>query len=220
VSAAIKSRDAALVNDSVSVSRTLGVVSLPLRAPVITVDGRDVVFGLDLSGRDMPAGTRIFYTTDGTDPGVTDAGDPVQGFLYTGLPIPLQGTTGSETIVNARVYPPADYRNFFDASDASTTTVLLPSVTEVYVGGNFVNTGSSAMRNIARLNNSGQVDIRFDTGSGASPDSVIGIVRQTAAGIVAGGDFHAMNGMSRAGVARLHADGSVDSSFDAALSTN
>jgi hypothetical protein len=76
------------------------------------------------------------------------------------------------------------------------------------------------MRNIARLGNSGQVDPRFDTGRGASDDSLIGIVRQTAAGIVAGGDFETINGSARMGLVRLKDNGSVDAAFDADLSAN
>jgi hypothetical protein len=128
---------------------------------------------------------------------------------------------GSDITIIARTYPPVNYRQFFDTSPPSNATVILPAVTEVYVGGRFVNSGGgNPMRNIARLNNSGQVDFRFDTGSGASADSLVGIVRQTAFGIVAGGDFNSINGANRAGVVRLNANGSVDSSFNAKLTTN
>jgi len=220
ISGAVKSENAALVSDSNVVTRTLGAVSLTLRPPVITIDGRDVTLALDVSAADMPKDARIYYTTDGTDPGVNAAGNPLRGVLFTGVPFTLTGATGSSQSVNARVYAPVSYLQFFNASQAGRVTLTLPAPTEVFVGGEFVNSGGSPMRNIAKLNNSGQVDTRFNTGNGASAESLVGIVRQTAGGVMAGGDFDSMNGVARPGVVRLNANGSVDSTFNAGLTTN
>jgi type II secretory pathway pseudopilin PulG len=218
VTAAFKSADPQLVTDSALVTYSLSAVSLPLSPPVVSIDGRDVTLSLDLSGQNLPAGTRIYYTTDGTDPGVDAAGNPIQGILYTGQSFTIEGTTGTEEVITARVYPPVAYPQFFSASSAAEAKFVLPSETSVYVGGNFVNSGINAMRNIARLNNSGQVDPRFDTGSGASNGSLVGVVRQSPAGVIVGGDFESVNGLPRRGVARLNGNGSVDPGFDAALS--
>ena len=188
--------------------------------PLISIDGRDVTLSLDVSRRDMPKDARIFYTTDGTDPDVDAAGNPQRGIPYTGEPFTLQGLTGSNHTIRARVYAPVKYPQFFTASNAERRTLVLPAATDVYIGGNFVNSGGSPLRNIARLTNSGQVDTRFNTGTGASDDSLVGIVRQSSAGIVTGGDFEALNGSPRPGVVRLNANGSVDTSFDADLTAN
>ena len=83
-----------------------------------------------------------------------------------------------------------------------------------------MNPSGNLMRNIARLGNSGQVDLRFDTGTGASSGSFVGVVRQTPAGVMAGGDFDSLNGTLRPAVVRLNANGAVDTSFDASLTND
>ena len=220
VKSAVKAVNRAMVNDSLILSRTLNAAPLTLRAPLINIDGRDVTLTLNVNSRDMPKDARIYYTTDGTDPGSDAAGNPQRGTRYTGAAFTLQGVTGSNQTIRARVYAPPAYMQFFRASGLASTTLILPAATSVYVGGDFVNSGGSLMRNIALLNNSGQVDTRFDTGSGASDDSLVGVVRQTGNGIMAGGDFETLNGSPRPGVVRLNANGSVDATFDADLSTN
>lgn len=220
VKSAVKAENKEIVNDSAVISRTIDAEAIDLRAPRITIDGRDVTLSINLAPRDTPKGVRIYYTTDGTNPGLDAAGNPQRGTLYTGMPFTLSGTTGSNLTVTARAYAPLDYPQFFNASAAASTTLVLPAPTEVYVGGNFMNSSGVPLRNIARLNNSGQVDLRFNTGSGASDDSLVGIVRQTGSGVVAGGDFESMNGSPRQGFVRLNADGSVDNTFDADLSAN
>jgi hypothetical protein len=132
----------------------------------------------------------------------------------------VEGSTGDTEKVIARVYPPVGYSQFFSASPPTNTTFVQPPLTDVYVGGIFVNSGGVMMRNIAKLGNSGAVDPRFNTGSGASVDSIVGVVRQGTGGVMAGGDFTTMNGIPRAGVVLLTPSGSVDVSFNAGLSAS
>jgi type II secretory pathway pseudopilin PulG len=214
---AIRSYKPSILNHSAIDSRNFTVSAVDLRPPTTSTNGRDVTLALDVSTRTTPAGARIFYTTDGTDPGTSAAGDPLSGTEYTGTPITLSGSTGATVTVKSRVYPPQAYRQFFVPSSLSTLNYSLPASTDVYVGGNFVNSSGQPMRNLARLGNSGQVDTRFDTGTGASADSMVGVVRQAGAGVMAGGDFDSMNGTSIMGIVRLNADGSVDAGFNAAL---
>lgn len=220
VRSAVKAEDRAIVNDSAVLSRTLNAVPLALRAPRITLDGRDVTLVLDVAARDVPKDARIYYTTNGTDPGNDGAGNPRTGTLYSGVPFTLAGATGTNATVRARVYPPLRYRQFFNVSPPDSVTLSLPAPTDVYVGGNFVNPSGNLMRNIARLGNSGQVDLRFDTGTGASSGSLVGVVRQTTAGVMAGGDFDSLNGTLRPAVVRLNANGAVDTSFNASLTND
>lgn len=220
VKGAIKSLDLSSVNSSPTVSQALTAVALALRPPLATIDGRDVTLAPDVSGRDTPANVRIYYTTDGTDPGVDAAGNPIRGNVWTGVPFTLEGTTGSTQQIIARAYAPLAYPQFFTAAAPSTTMITLPPRTDVYVGGIFVNSTGNTMRNIAKLNNSGYVDTRFDTGTGASVDSLVGVVRQVGGGVMAGGDFGAINGVARAGAVLLTPAGAVDTSFNAELTGN
>src|SRR5437867_3224572 len=59
----------------------------------------------------------------------------------------------------------------------------------------------------------GSLDTNFDPGTGVD-QSVFAIALQEDARIIIGGDFTAVNGTPRKGIARLNGDGSVDSSFN------
>ncbi len=77
---------------------------------------------------DMPVGARIYYTTDGSDPGSDGNGNPLSGTLYTGAFDPLHGAGEWETgaVVNARVYPPQEYAGWFQVSPLTTSDYILP----------------------------------------------------------------------------------------------
>lgn len=67
---------------------------------------------------------------------------------------------------------------------------------------------------IARLNTDGSLDLSFNPGSGPSGGGIDAVAVQTDGKVLISGDFSAINGVSRRGVARLNQDGSVDSSFN------
>ena len=65
---------------------------------------------------------------------------------------------------------------------------------------------------VARLNADGSLDSSFDPGTGAN-FPVTALFLQTDGKVLIGGRFSAFNGVSRSGVARLNADGSLDTLF-------
>ena len=68
---------------------------------------------------DMPLGTRVFYMTDGSDPGVDASGEPTDGILFTSATdIPF-----GVTEVKARVYPPVLYRQWFLPSEPEVAAI-------------------------------------------------------------------------------------------------
>lgn len=219
VQAMANSLNTGIFENSGIVSKTLGIEAVTLRPLLISASERDITMSLDSSFSDMPVGARIYYTTDGTDPG-NNGGQPIVGKLYEGT-FELKGTAGSTINITARVYPPLEYLNWFNPSSPVTHEVDLPASTDFYVGGNFyLTTGTGAkMRNIARLKGDGSVDSGFDVGNGATPNSLVGVIRQDVGGkVLAGGDFADVNNVSRPAVVRLNPNGSVDAGFDAALS--
>ncbi len=120
VRAYARSFDTSVAISSDEVSVALGRDRLTLRRPLIEISGVassgfDVGLRLDTDRADMPLGARIYYTTDGSDPGVDERGEPVGGTLYQGG---FKLRDGGE--VNARVYPPLPYRDWFVASELST----------------------------------------------------------------------------------------------------
>ena len=90
---------------------------------------------------------------------------------------------------------------------------------EIYVAGAFGNISGSPSPGIARLNNDGSFDGSFSVGSGADGAvSAIAVYPTNsfyAGKVVIGGAFTHFNGMPLNGLARLNADGSLDTNFNA-----
>jgi prepilin-type N-terminal cleavage/methylation domain-containing protein len=121
IQAVAESRNTSLVTTSPVTTKVLGVSLISLRSPVITLAGTDVIIDLDYYFGDTPAGARIYYTVDGTDPGDL-SGVPTSGTLYAG-PFSISSVGGND--IKARVFAPDTFEQWFVASDVTTET---PSV--------------------------------------------------------------------------------------------
>jgi uncharacterized delta-60 repeat protein len=84
---------------------------------------------------------------------------------------------------------------------------------KILIGGNFTTYNGTAINRIARLNTDGSLDTSFDPGSGAD-NSVYSFALQPDGKIFIGGFFTTYNGTAINRIARLNADGSLDTSFD------
>jgi len=98
-------------------------------------------------------------------------------------------------------------------------SIALQEDGKILIGGRFGQYNGVARKGIARLNADGSLDTSFDPGTGTGPGSsngriVFSIAIQPDGKIVIGGDFENINGIARSGIARLNADGSLDTSFD------
>jgi uncharacterized delta-60 repeat protein len=84
---------------------------------------------------------------------------------------------------------------------------------KILIGGAFAAYNGVARGKVARLNTDGSLDTTFlTTGAGAS-STVNSIAIQSDGKILIGGAFTTYNGVARGGVARLNADGSLDTTF-------
>jgi uncharacterized delta-60 repeat protein len=103
--------------------------------------------------------------------------------------------------------PPALSTGVFDAvtiDDGSTVIV-----------GNFGTTASVSSAGVTKLTSTGAVDVAFASGlAGANVLPVLGITRQPDGKYVLCGPFTTMHGVARNSVARLNADGTLDTTFD------
>lgn len=93
----------------------------------------------------------------------------------------------------------------------------------ILIGGTFTNYNGFSRSRIARINANGSLDTTFNPGTGltgASSFFVKSLARQQNGQILIGGTFAAFNGTSRANLARLNSDGSLDTSFNTGTSTN
>ena len=98
------------------------------------------------------------------------------------------------------------------ANNTVSTSVLQPDG-KIFIGGNFTSYNGISINRIARLNADGSLDASFNPGAGANL-SVWTIAHQPDGKILIGGDFTSYNGTSINRIARLNADGSLDTSFN------
>src|SRR5204862_3007274 len=90
---------------------------------------------------------------------------------------------------------------------------------KVVVGGIFSSIKGTNRNGIARLNADGTLDNSFNCGTGTN-GAVSSIVLQPDGKMLIGGYFTAVNGTNRSGIARLNANGSLDSSFNPGTGAN
>jgi uncharacterized delta-60 repeat protein len=91
---------------------------------------------------------------------------------------------------------------------------------KVLIGGNFDAGTGSARNGIARLNADGSLDTTFQNGMdglGCCGNYVSSIALQSDGKVLIGGYFANVNGTNRTSIARLNADGSLDTSFEDGL---
>ena len=90
------------------------------------------------------------------------------------------------------------------------------TVRKILVGGSFTLANGAPRRYLAQFNDNGSADLDFnaDNGAGGIDGPVWAIAVQTDHKIVIGGDFVSINGVARNHIARLNADGSLDTSFN------
>ena len=102
----------------------------------------------------------------------------------------------------------------------TTTAIVLYSLAvqpdgKILVGGHFSMLAGQPRTNIARLNPDGTVDNGFNPGAGADyPDGVRTLAVQADGKVLVGGYFRTLGGQPRTNIARLNADGTVDSAFN------
>jgi len=92
------------------------------------------------------------------------------------------------------------------------TTYIQPDG-KIIAGGNFTYYKSVPIKNLARLNIDGSLDTTFSQGMGGLDDWVFSIGTQLDGKIIIGGYFFTFNGPTINGIARLNANGSIDTTF-------
>ncbi|MBB5036309.1 choice-of-anchor D domain-containing protein [Prosthecobacter dejongeii] len=118
----------------------------------------------------------------------------------------------------------------FDPNANDTVHVAVPLADgKILIGGDFTQVGGIARNRLARLNPDGSVDLTFDpdvTGFSDPPifptdfSGVKCLMVQADGKIILGGDFTHIGGTPRNRVARLNADGTLDTSFATGVSSD
>jgi uncharacterized delta-60 repeat protein len=98
-------------------------------------------------------------------------------------------------------------------ADGLVRSIALQPDGKIVVGGWFTNFDGASHNRIVRLNADGSLDSGFNVGSGAD-GLIFAVAVQTDGKVLIGGYFTNVNGLSRSYIARLNADGSVDTGFN------
>ena len=99
-------------------------------------------------------------------------------------------------------------------ADGAIYSLVAQNDGKVLIGGAFTNYGGVSRRYVARVNSDGSLDLTFNPGAGPN-DVVRTVVLQPDGKVLIGGDFTyvAQTGYIRNHIARLNADGSIDTTF-------
>jgi uncharacterized delta-60 repeat protein len=117
----------------------------------------------------------------------------------------------------ARVNADGSLDQSFDAALGLSQTVraiFIQPDGRILIGGHFSRVNGTSRGNVARLNPDGSLDTTFNPGAGAN-DFVLSIARQSTGQVLIGGRFTAVDGAAQNRIARLNADGSLDTGFNA-----
>lgn len=98
-------------------------------------------------------------------------------------------------------------------TDNSVNSVILQPDGKILIGGNFTSYNETIINRIARLNPDGSLDTGFNPGTGAN-NSVFSVILLPDSKILIAGNFTSYNGTSINRIARLNADGSLDTGFN------
>jgi uncharacterized delta-60 repeat protein len=90
---------------------------------------------------------------------------------------------------------------------------------KILISGTFTSFNGTARNRIARLNADGTLDTTFNPGTGGNA-SILQTVVQQDGRILIGGDFTSFNGTSINRIARINADGSLDTTFNPGTGAN
>lgn len=103
--------------------------------------------------------------------------------------------------------------------DAPVRALALQPDGRLLLGGEFGRVQGVLCPRVARLDANGAVDAEFRPGSGAN-DAVHALALATDGKVLLAGAFTQVQGVNRGGIARLHADGSLDDTFDPGAGAN
>ncbi|MCS6824585.1 MAG: hypothetical protein NZ529_09840, partial [Cytophagaceae bacterium] len=122
----------------------------------------------------------------------------------------------------ARLNPDGSLDQSFDPGSGANNHIhylALQPDGKILIGGWFSSYNGVTRNRIARINSDGSLDASFDPGSGVN-DTIHSFILQPDGKILIFGNFTSYNGTTRKKIARLHADGTLDLSFDAGTGAN
>jgi uncharacterized delta-60 repeat protein len=103
------------------------------------------------------------------------------------------------------------------ALDQPVRSIALQPDGKVLIGGEFTVTDGVPRGHVARLNQDGSTDFTFMNALAGANGAVYSTALQPDGKLLIGGLFQSVNGIAQPGIARLNANGSLDTNFKAAI---
>lgn len=132
------------------------------------------------------------------------------------------GTNGAGGVVRFDPNGAADtsFANLLAAANGPVMAVALQMDRKMIVGGNFTTFAGTNVNRLVRLNADGTIDSSFNPG-GLGPGNQVNTIKiQPDGKMLIGGYFTTYNGVARNCLARLNADGSLDTSLNSGIVIN
>jgi uncharacterized delta-60 repeat protein len=202
-----------------------------VRALALQPDGKALVGGDFTSYQDTTRNRIARLNADGSFDSTFNMGTGFNGsvsvvtmqsdgkVLVGGSFTAYQGTTRNRL---ARLNVDGSFDTSFDIGTGFNSTVnavVLQSDGKVLVGGQFTSYQGTTRNRIARLNADGSFDTTFNMGTGFG-STVYSVALKSDGKVLVGGSFTAYQGTTRNRIARLNADGSLDTSFNVGTGFN
>ena len=154
--------------------------------------------------------------------GLTGANDPVnQLYLQSdgkvvlgGYFSTINGTSRSRIArINTNGIVDTGFLNLLSGADNSVLSVASQTGNKVLVGGFFTAVNGVKRRAFAQLNSDGTTDTGFSNAPSGLDNLVRSVAVQSDRSVLIGGDFTTISGTNRARIARLKADGTLDTNY-------
>jgi uncharacterized delta-60 repeat protein len=100
-----------------------------------------------------------------------------------------------------------------NGANGAVSTLALQSDGKVLIGGDFTSFNGTSRNRVARLNADGTLDTTFLSSGNGANDQLFALAVQTDGKILIGGLFTAINNVARSRIARLNANGTLDTGF-------
>jgi len=195
----------------------IGAASYAVYSIVLQPDGKVIVGGRFSWINSAFRSGFARLNADGTLDTSFGSGGGGMGYFYSMALQPdgkiLVGGLGFAGRRNADGSPDATFQATIGGGGAIVYSVVLQPDGKVLIGGTFTQVNGTSRNGIARLHPDGSVDTSFQDGmSGAG--SVYSVALRPDGKVLIGGAFDTVNGVSRKRIARLHPDGSLDTTFE------
>jgi len=203
-----------------------GSINGPVLSIAVTPDGRILVAGAFSTVHRASRGGIARLTADGATDQTFASDAPTSG-VFSSVAVQNDGKIllgGYFTTVNgvdrasiARLNVDGtvdtDFQNRLGGANSSVNAIAIQGDGKALIAGDFTAVNEFACNRIARLNADGTVDASFLNGLEGADNSITAIAVQSDGKVLIGGYFTTVNGESRNAIARLLADGTIDSDF-------